>query len=837
MARHWFAKGTTFVWTREGRGEAFLIRQSLLGGQLLLENQTSGGEERTPLAELIAAWGAGALVFSLGKRNTRRRDPALPPTEYTFGDFGSLPAAVRDEAWRRYSLIRPYLAMSRRERGDALQQLKKARSAAFRAVREQGLAGETARGEQRLQPPRAKIGEGDSPSARKRWLRDFTASGYDIRALVPLAEGQPGGRGKQRLAPEVEAVVAAVIDEGKLRVAGGAAPAVSLNDLTAAARVRVAALNRERGDDEALRPPSRDVIGARLVAAQLDHLLARQRSPLESHKEGVQTRVGSRPTRVYERVEIDHSPIDLIVVDDVDRLPIGRPEATYAVDGYSRYPAGLYLSFAPVSTQAVISCLAQCILPEMPGQDIRTLYKTEHGRQSYGMIETVFLDNERCNVGNSVREACGQLGIHFEQQPLGQPWFKATIERYIRTHHKDLLHHLPGTTFSDIVRRGDYDPMAMACISYSAFKAIMHVWLYDIYAARKHAGLGNRIPARVLEEGLLRYPPVLDHSAEHVRLTLLDTERRDVHHYGIDINGLRYQGPALASLRARLRYAKDKEVKVNFHREDLGQIHVLDEFEGRWLTIPANPDFAAYARGLSLWKHHLIVKFAKKTNPTPDLDALARARVKLQRIVAEEFALKGGKVTRKNQARYLGIGVESPAMPAGDVIGGVAGIEVPVLPPAAGTSVPAVLADDGVAMVLASLTDDPEPVAAPTTRRAGGKPRRTPPVLAEEEPDELPDRAEWGGTVRGPQRPVGAATTAEDPDRAGWGGGVRGPVRPRVPTPATVEPAPVCLPDPPKATEMPAPEAVPEEPPDRTDWRASTHLPRVARRRRLREEG
>lgn len=828
MARRWFVNGATFVWKREGRDEVYLIRQSLLGGRFLLENQTSGGEERPTLAELVDAWSAGDLIFSLDKRNTRRRDPALPPTDYTFADFGSLPVVVRHEAWRRYSLIRPYLAMSRRERGSALQQLKKARSAAFRAVRERGLAGDTAGGEQRVQPPRAKIGEADSPSARKRWLRDFIASGYDIRALVPLAEGQPGGRGGRRLDPAIEKVVAAVIDEGKLRVAAGEVPAVSLNDLAAAARIRVSALNQERGDDEALRPPSRDVIGARLVEARLDHLLARQRSALESHKEGAQTQVGSRPTRVYERVEIDHSPIDLIVVDDVDRLPIGRPEATYAADGYSRYPAGLHVSFAPVNAQAVMSCLAQCILPEVPGQDIRTLYGTEHGQQSYGMIETVFVDNERCNVGNSVREACAQLGTHFEQQPLGQPWLKGMIERYIRTHHNDLLHYLPGTTFSDIVRRGDYDPMAMACISYSAFKAIMHVWLYDIYAERKHGGLGKRIPARVLEEGLLRYPPVLDHSAEHVRLTLLDTERRNVHHYGIDINGLRYQGPALASLRARLQYAKDKEVKVNFHREDLGQIYVLDEFVGRWLTVPANPDFAAYARGLSLWKHNNIVNFAKQTNPKPDLDALARARVKIQRIVAEEFALKGGKKTRVREARLLGIGVDLPLVPAGDGRTGV-----PVLPSAAG--VPAVPAADG-STVLVGVAEDPESAAIPTPRRAGGKPRRERPVPTEE-PEELPDRSEWDGGVRGPQRPRGAAVTAEEPDRTGWGGGVRGSGRPRVQTPATVEPAPVLPPSPPKMTEVATPEATPEEAPDRTGWRAGTDLPRVARRRRIHEEG
>lgn len=827
MARRWFAKGTTFVWKREGREEAFLIRQSLLDGRLLVENQTSGGEERHAVSDLLGAFASGALVFALGGPNIRRRDRALPPTEYTFGDFLSLPEAVRDEAWRRYQLILPYLAMSRRERGQALRDLKTARAAALKATRERGLLGSTKDDKPRVRPSRSKIGEADSPSTIKDWLKSFGAGGHDIRALVPLAAGKPGGRGGCRLEADVEATITAVIERAKQRVTSGEQPAVSLGELEAVARVVVGTLNAERaagggepGDVKPLRAPSRDVIAARLVAAQLDHLLKRRRSPLEAHKDE-QTGVGSRPTRVYERIEIDHSPIDLIVVDDHDRLPIGRPEATYAMDGHSRYPVGLHISFAPVSANAVLACLAQCILPEVPGGDIRTVYGTEHARLSFGLPETVFLDNERCNVGKAVREACGQLSINLEQQPLGQPWLKGGIERYIRTHHNDLLHKLPGTTFSNIVRRGDYDPMAMACITYTKFKEIMHIWLYDIYAERPHDGLGKRIPARVMEEGLRRYPPALDHSAEHVRLTLMDTDRRTVQHYGIDLEGLRYQGDALRDLRARLQNVEDKEVKVNFNREDLGQIYVLDEFEGRWLTIPANPDFAAYARGLSLWKHHFILKVAKKTNPRPDLDALARARMKIQRLVAQEFALKGGKVTRKKEARILGIGVELPAIPAGDVLAGGAGAAAPAPPPPAVTGAPAVPADDGEAMVLASIADEPEPATVPATRRAGGKPRRVRPVPAEEESDELPDRTGWGGTVRGPQRPRGGATTTEEPDRVGWGGGVRGPARPR-PT------------EPPEAA---TPKAPAEEGPDRTGWRAGPHLPGIARRRRMREEG
>ncbi|ELP2628267.1 hypothetical protein R1U59_005542, partial [Klebsiella pneumoniae] len=45
--------------------------------------------------------------------------------------------------------------------------------------------------------------------------------------------------------------------------------------------------------------------------------------------------VGGEPPAVtapLEQVQIDHTVIDLIVVDDRDRQPIGRPYLTLAID-------------------------------------------------------------------------------------------------------------------------------------------------------------------------------------------------------------------------------------------------------------------------------------------------------------------------------------------------------------------------------------------------------------------------------------------------------------------------------------------------------------------------
>jgi len=58
-----------------------------------------------------------------------------------------------------------------------------------------------------------------------------------------------------------------------------------------------------------------------------------------------------------ERVELDHTVLDLIVVDEEDRLPIGRPTVTLALDVYSGLPAGLYVGFEPAGYGAAMRCL------------------------------------------------------------------------------------------------------------------------------------------------------------------------------------------------------------------------------------------------------------------------------------------------------------------------------------------------------------------------------------------------------------------------------------------------------------------------------------------------
>ena len=51
------------------------------------------------------------------------------------------------------------------------------------------------------------------------------------------------------------------------------------------------------------------------------------------------------PTRVLERVELDHTPIDLILLDDELLVPLGRAYLTLLIDSYSHCILGFNLGF------------------------------------------------------------------------------------------------------------------------------------------------------------------------------------------------------------------------------------------------------------------------------------------------------------------------------------------------------------------------------------------------------------------------------------------------------------------------------------------------------------
>ncbi|GHL28793.1 hypothetical protein ECZU25_56060 [Escherichia coli] len=79
--------------------------------------------------------------------------------------------------------------------------------------------------------------------------------------------------------------------------------------------------------------------------------------------------MGGEPPAVtapLEQVQIDHTVIDLIVVDDRDRQPIGRPYLTLAIDVFTRCVLGMVVTLEAPSAVSVGLCLVHVACDKRP---------------------------------------------------------------------------------------------------------------------------------------------------------------------------------------------------------------------------------------------------------------------------------------------------------------------------------------------------------------------------------------------------------------------------------------------------------------------------------------
>lgn len=95
-------------------------------------------------------------------------------------------------------------------------------------------------------------------------------------------------------------------------------------------------------------------------------------------RHGRRNRYARRPghfpvDQILQSVQIDHALADIIVVDERDRLSIGRPWLTLAVDIFSRSILGFYVSLDSPAVTSIGLSLTQACLPKQPWLHARDL--------------------------------------------------------------------------------------------------------------------------------------------------------------------------------------------------------------------------------------------------------------------------------------------------------------------------------------------------------------------------------------------------------------------------------------------------------------------------------
>lgn len=362
-----------------------------------------------------------------------------------------------------------------------------------------------------------------------------------------------------------------------------------------------------------------------------------------------------------ERAEIDHTRLDLFVVDEETMLPLGRPWLTLCLDVHTRGILGIDLSFDPPSHLTVARCLRHAMLPK---GDLQARFPSITGQwEMFGIMETLVCDNGAEFHGDSLEIACLNLGINIQYCPRKQPWFKGSVERTLGTVNRGVAHGVPGTTFSNILEKADYDAAHKATVTLSTLREIIHLWIVDYYHQRPHKSIGDT-PAHAWQTEVVGMDIPLPSDPEELKAILGKIDTRELTHKGIEINSLFYNS-AEAGLITR-RQGTDLTVTVRYQEDDLGSIHILAPDTNTYVEVPAiDQDYAA---GLTLWQHRVCRRYAKRhLKGRTDTVALAEAKRRIIELIEDDFGRKrrktrarSGRFTQNTQSAPSKIPTETP---------------------------------------------------------------------------------------------------------------------------------------------------------------------------------
>jgi putative transposase len=132
-------------------------------------------------------------------------------------------------------------------------------------------------------------------------------------------------------------------------------------------RPSLAALHREllvAGHKSGVRAPSYKTVRRRIQEYDQFTVLKKRFGAKEAAQRLGPVQRGLQVTAPLELVQIDHTLVDVIVVDEIDRKPIGRPWLTLAVDVATRMVAGFHLTLEPPSVTSVALALSMAVLPK-----------------------------------------------------------------------------------------------------------------------------------------------------------------------------------------------------------------------------------------------------------------------------------------------------------------------------------------------------------------------------------------------------------------------------------------------------------------------------------------
>lgn len=473
-------------------------------------------------------------------------------------------------------------------------------------------------------------------------MRDnYISSGALLSSLLPTKHS--GGQGHGRISKEIEAVIVSVLDN------------FYFTDQRPSIQAAFDEICRLCDNAGLSKPNWRTV---------------KRRIQWRGEREGIIKRYGRR---VAEQIlepnegvipnadwplamcQIDHTPVPVIIVHDVNRRSIKSPWVTLAIDVDSRVVLGMYLSLEAPSAMSAGMCLSHAILPKEKWlADDVGLPEVEW--PCWGVMGILHMDNAPEFRGNTIRAACLEYKIDPQFRPVKRPQYGAHIERLMGTFSKK-IETVEGATFSSPEKKGEYDSEGRAIMSFHDLEQ----WLVNAiakYHVTPHGGINDERPLERYRKGLLggggRLPrglPARRLDEEKVRIDFMPIVERTVQSYGVVIDDFYYFADVLRPwVNAPDPDNQKLKRMFNFRRDphDISRLFFFDPNTQRYYSIPMrNSELGP----ISLWEARAGRKAAKEAGVTEINERLVYEYANKQKEIETKAAEITKAARREDQRR------------------------------------------------------------------------------------------------------------------------------------------------------------------------------------------
>ncbi|QIG18757.1 transposase [Pseudomonas monteilii] len=321
--------------------------------------------------------------------------------------------------------------------------------------------------------------------------------------------------------------------------------------------------------------PSKTAVNTRIKAVGVQALYK-----LKYGGEAARQKYGAKPgkkshSRPLERVQIDHTMVDCILVDEVTRLPLFRPWLTLLIDIKTRVILGYYIAFHPPSAISVACALTHAVLPKQ--RYLRNIEVEDVEHPFHGVPERLHMDNAREFRSYKLQRACAIHGIIPEYRRRGKKEDGGHIERLIGTMMIGQVRMLPGATMSNVIEKGDYDSEKNAALALPEFirwfAGQVEVYNYTEHSALKCSPAEMWFKFFQTDSGDVISPKLVANPFKF-RLDFMPEVERDIRPVGVLLFNRAYWSPILKA------YVGKKKVTIKYDPFSLGMIwaRIDDEY-------------------------------------------------------------------------------------------------------------------------------------------------------------------------------------------------------------------------------------------------------------------